>query len=378
MTRARPRRSSRASSPCVARPYGASASATSPRASRWRRCRSASRDLYFFHRFAAFSTAKVVGGVEYHHAVAGDGQQATRPVPGVRQRTALAQLLSTLAPSELAIPDTVVTLLGPRPFGYDPNAEMFGSRTQPAFDEFGAAGSLASLVLGPLLQRDRLARLVQQSAHDPGALSLGELLASVKKSVWDTPAERSPRNAALRRAVQRVYADRLLALAADTAAAPDVRAAAQLTLATLRREAKARGVAAGASLEARAHWQALAGDIAGVGAGPPLAHRATAAAATRRSVRGGRGVLGLRGHEDLDTLPFQRDRHLTRGWLTSGCASLGPSRPPRRRRPRAARREPPRAGCAGSDGSEARGARAPPPAARAGTPRPASVRARRP
>jgi hypothetical protein len=61
--------------------------------------------------------------------------------------------------------------------------------------------------------------------------------------------------------VQRVYADRLLALAADTAAAPDVRAVAQLTLATLRREAKARGVAAGSSLEARAHWQALADDI---------------------------------------------------------------------------------------------------------------------
>ena len=217
--------------------------------------------LYFFHRFAAVSTAKVIGGVEYQHAVAGDGQQATRPVPGVRQRTALGQLLSTLAPSELAIPDTVLTLLGPRPFGYDPNAEMFGSRTQPTFDEFGAAGSLASLVLGPLLQRDRLARLVQQSAHDPGALSLGELLAMVKRSVWDAPAERSPRNAALRRAVQRVYADRLLALAADTAAAPDVRAVAQLTLATLRREAKARGVAAGSSLEARAHWQALADDI---------------------------------------------------------------------------------------------------------------------
>jgi hypothetical protein len=218
--------------------------------------------LYFFHRFAAFPTAKVVGGVEYHHAVAGDGQQATRPVPGVRQRSALAQLLSTLAPSELAIPDTVLTLLGPRPFGYDPNAEMFGSRTQPTFDEFGAAGSLATLVLGPLLQRDRLARLVQQSAHDPGALSLGELLARVTGSVWDAAVERSPRNAALRRAVQRVYADRLLALAADTAAAPDVRAAVQLTLATLRREAKARGVAAGASLDARAHWQALEADIA--------------------------------------------------------------------------------------------------------------------
>jgi hypothetical protein len=218
--------------------------------------------LYFFHRFALFAAAKVVGGVEYQNAVAGDGQQATRPVAGARQRAALGQLLATLAPPELAIPDTVITLLGPRPFGYDTNSEMFASRTQPTFDEFGAAGTLASLVLEPLLQRDRLARLVQQSAHDPAALSLNELLGTITRSVWDAPWERDQRNAALRRAVQRVYADRLLTLAADTAAAPDVRAAAELTLRTLGREAEARGTATGARFEARAHWRALAADIA--------------------------------------------------------------------------------------------------------------------
>jgi hypothetical protein len=91
---------------------------------------------------------------------------------------------------------------------------------------------------------------------------LGELLGSVKRSIWDGPEARSPRDAALRRAVQRVYADRLLTLAPDTAAAPDVRAAAQLTLATLRREAEGRGAVAGTRLEDRAHWRALASDIA--------------------------------------------------------------------------------------------------------------------
>jgi hypothetical protein len=217
--------------------------------------------LYFFHRFAAFSTAKVIGGVEYHHALAGDGQQVTRAIPGARQRKALTQLLGTLAPAELAIPDTVLTLLGPRPFGYDPTDELFASRTRPTFDEFSAAGSLANLVLGPLLQRDRLARVVQQSAHDPQALSLPELLATVKRSVWDAPAERNPRDAALRRAVQRAYLDDVLLLAADTAAAPDVRAIAQLALGTLRHEAETRGAAAGPSVEVKAHWQALAADI---------------------------------------------------------------------------------------------------------------------
>jgi hypothetical protein len=80
--------------------------------------------------------------------------------------------------------------------------------------------------------------------------------------VWDAPAERDQRDAGLRRAVQRVYADQLIILAADTAAAPDVRAAVQLTLTTLVREAEARGAVTGARFEARAHWRALAADIA--------------------------------------------------------------------------------------------------------------------
>jgi len=217
--------------------------------------------LYFFHRFALRSTAKVIGGVEYQHALAGDGQQETRPVPGPRQRAALAQLLGALSPGELTIPDTVLTLVGPRPFGYDPSVELFRSRTQPTFDEFGAARTLAQLVLDGVLQRDRLARLVQQSAHDPKALGLDELLATMKRSIWDVPPERSRQNAATRRAVQRGYVDGLVALAADTAAAADVRAMAELTLGTLRTEAAGRGQAS-APAESRAHWRSIASEIA--------------------------------------------------------------------------------------------------------------------
>jgi hypothetical protein len=217
--------------------------------------------LYFFHRFALRSAAKVIGGVEYQHALAGDGQQETRPVPAARQRAALAQLLGALTPRELGIPDTVLTLLGPRPFGYEPSVELFRSRTQPTFDEFGAAGALAQLVLEPLLQPDRLARLIQQSAHDPGQLSLAQLLATVKRSLWDPPSERSARDAAIRRAVQRGYVDRLVAVARDSGAAPDVRAVAELTLGTLRTESERRAQATGAVLEARAHWRAIAAEI---------------------------------------------------------------------------------------------------------------------
>jgi hypothetical protein len=217
--------------------------------------------LYFFHRFAVNAAAKAIGGVEYHHAVSGDGQQATRRVPAARQRGAVTLLLGALAPAELAIPDTVLTLLGPRPFGYEPIPELFGSRTGPVFDELGAAATLAQLVLDPMLQRERLARVAQQSARDAATLGLAELLATVERSIWDAPADRTPRDAALRRTVQRSFAGTVIRLAADTAAAPEVRAMAELTLERLGAEAGARGVGERGTPEARAHWRALARQI---------------------------------------------------------------------------------------------------------------------
>jgi hypothetical protein len=218
--------------------------------------------VYFFHRFAVNALAKAIGGVEYHHALAGDGQQATRVVSAARQRAAVSRLLGALAPAELAIPDTVLTLLGPRPFAYEPSAEQFGSRTGAVFDELGAAATLAQMVLDPLLQRERLARVAQQSMRDRSALGLAELFATIERKVWDAPPDGTPRNVAIRRGGQRAFAGTLIRLAADTAAAPDVRAMAELTLERLGSEAAARGVGERGPPETRAHWRSLARQIA--------------------------------------------------------------------------------------------------------------------
>ena len=42
--------------------------------------------VYLMHWFALNSVAKTIGGMEYSNAVRGDGQQATRPIDGRRQR----------------------------------------------------------------------------------------------------------------------------------------------------------------------------------------------------------------------------------------------------------------------------------------------------
>ena len=218
--------------------------------------------LYFFHRFALNSLAKTIGGMEYSNATRGDALQATKPIAPLRQRAALSALVGALDPDELAIPDTVLTLLAPRPFSYGPSIELFGTRTRPAFDELGAARTLAQLVVDAVLQRDRAARLVQQAIHDDNALTLGQTIDALGASWRPRPSRLTAQRAALQRVVQRAVADRLLALAADQGASPEVRATAELSIARLRMIAGQRATTANSSGSAeQAHWSSIAGDF---------------------------------------------------------------------------------------------------------------------
>jgi hypothetical protein len=228
--------------------------------------------LYFWHRFALNGVTKTLGGMTYANAVKGDGQAATRPVDGAHQRAALSALLAELQPAELAIPDTVLNLLGPRPSGYNgpvnnsnsPVGELFRGRTDPAFDELAAARTLSQMIVDGILQRERAARLVAFASRGPNMLTLGETIDSLVARTWEgrdaraTPS--SPKTAALRRVTQRAVADRLITLAADPDAAPEVRAVAEYEIARLRPAAQ-RNASTGDTMT-RAHWHAIAGDFA--------------------------------------------------------------------------------------------------------------------
>jgi hypothetical protein len=216
--------------------------------------------MYFFHRFALNAVAKTIGGMEYSNAVVGDGQQETRPIDGAQQRRALAMLTAALQPEELAIPDTVLTLLGPRPFSYRGDVELFGSRTRPAFDELGAARTLSQMILDLALQPDRAARVTQFAARERNALTLSEEIDSLIGSTWNRRSPSSAKLAALQRVTQRALADELMTLAANHDAAPEVRAMADLKIVQLRTVATQRS-RQGASDEARANWLAIANDL---------------------------------------------------------------------------------------------------------------------
>ena len=216
--------------------------------------------VYFLHRFALNSLAKTIGGMEYANAVNGDGQQETRPLPSAEQRAALHQLLGALAPAELAIPDTVLGLMGPRPFSYELSPELFGSRTRPAFDEFGAARTLSQMIVNAILERERAARVVRFATHEANPLTLDEVIDSIVAATWNARMPSSPKLAALQRVTQRAAADGLLTLVSDSDAAEQVRAIGELEISNLR-TAAARHARTSTTFGERAHWTAIAADF---------------------------------------------------------------------------------------------------------------------
>jgi hypothetical protein len=202
---------------------------------------------------------KAIGGLEYSNAVVGDGQQASRTVSAARQRQALSSLIAALQPAELAIPDTVLTLLAPRPFSYSGSVELFGTRTRPAFDELGAARTLAQMIVDGVLQRERAARLVQQASYGDRPLTLSETIDALVAGTWSGAVPASAKLAALKRVTQRAVTDRLLMLAADSGAAPEVRAMAQYKVTELAARAKAEARAG--SVDQQAHFASIAADL---------------------------------------------------------------------------------------------------------------------
>ncbi|HEX7938166.1 MAG TPA: zinc-dependent metalloprotease [Gemmatimonadaceae bacterium] len=215
--------------------------------------------VYFFHRFALNSLSKTIGGMEYSNAVAGDGEQATKPIGRDQQLAALKQLTAALAPEELAIPDTVVSLMVPNAGAVSPNVELFGARTRPSFDELGAARTLAQMIVDMVLQRERAARLVQFATRPGPQMTLVAVIDTLVAATWDAPAAASPKLAAIQRVTQRAVAERLILLAADSAGSPEARGIADYRLNTLRAQARTRS--ASGSVEDRAHWTSLARDI---------------------------------------------------------------------------------------------------------------------
>jgi hypothetical protein len=193
---------------------------------------------YLYHRFGIQTAQQYVGGQYQTNALAGDGQTPVDWVPGAKQKEALDLLVAALAPENLDLPDRVLAALPGAPSGTADTRERFASEAGDTFSLLSAARSLAALIVRPLLEPERAARLSLPTRVD--GPTLDEVTRRLVSATWGAPADVLPRRAALRRVTQRVVLDALLDLVARPEASPEVRAAVHSALLRLRLSLHAR------------------------------------------------------------------------------------------------------------------------------------------
>jgi len=186
--------------------------------------------VYLHHRYALEAVIKNVGGMEYTFALRGDGQTATRSIDPARQRRALNALIAAIQPKQLAIPERILALLPPPPYGYAGDDWSFASPAGITFDPLAVARALSGFVVDGLLQPARVARVIAFHARNPAAPSADEVIGALVDGVYTNAAATTSYEAGLRRASRRAVVDALLTLAADQRATADARAVAEYHL----------------------------------------------------------------------------------------------------------------------------------------------------
>jgi hypothetical protein len=182
--------------------------------------------VYLHHRYAIEAATKAIGGMEYTFALRGDGQTPATVVAPAKQRAALRELIATIQPRELAVPERIVKMIPPSPYGFSGG---WGFATTPAgivYDPLAIAGALASNVADGILQPDRIERVIAFHARDAASPSADDVIGQLIAGVYSTATATTAYERGVRRQARRAVVDALFALAADQRSTADVRAVA--------------------------------------------------------------------------------------------------------------------------------------------------------
>ncbi len=189
--------------------------------------------IYMLHRYQVEAASKLVGGMDYTFALRGDGEVPTQIVAPAEQRRALAAVLATLKPETLALPESLLKIIPPRPPEYPRDREDFKIHTSPAFDALAPAESAAQQTLQFLFNPERAARLVEFHARNAENPGLEEVLDGVLNATWKAPHPKGY-NGEIANTVDNVVLYDLMALSANDHASDEVRAMASLKLQELK------------------------------------------------------------------------------------------------------------------------------------------------
>ncbi len=212
---------------------------------------------YLHHRYQVEAAVKAVGGLYYTYAVRGDRQDPLRAVPADEQMRALEAVMATLDPTVLTLPEEVLEIIPPRPYGFGMHRELFDRYTGITFDAIAPSVAASELVISLVLQPERAARLVEQQALNESMPGLAEVIRIVAENTFGEDTN-GGYEAAVSRATERVFVEELMRLA-YTAPMPQVQAVATLALTDIADEL--RQTVNGGDESARAHALLLIQDI---------------------------------------------------------------------------------------------------------------------
>ncbi len=174
---------------------------------------------YLHHRWAIESGMQYVGGMYHNIVVKGESLAPTEIVPAALQREVLSLLMDAVEPANLTLPDSLLTQLTPHP---GENLEDLSENY--AFDHLRAARILSAMVLEPLLDPARAARLVAFADRQPGALSLPDVVQAMLAKTWQATRDGDARHRSLRRVTQRAALDSMMILGGNANTTPEARA----------------------------------------------------------------------------------------------------------------------------------------------------------
>ncbi len=180
--------------------------------------------IYLFHRYALAAAIKVIGSATVPLSLAGDGQKPVNIWPVNSQKEALRLALQALNPSELKISPALWSSLAPTESG-ERNGERFISSAGYLFSPQDGARAIAEIVVGGLLDPQRLERLGVIANENASAPSPETVISALVNAGFTADAK-TPAEKDLGEVVQSEIAERLMILASDGEATSEVRAAA--------------------------------------------------------------------------------------------------------------------------------------------------------
>jgi hypothetical protein len=179
--------------------------------------------IYLYHRYQTEATSKLIGGVDFSYSLRGDSQTGPVVVEASTQRAALKALLKTLDASEIALPQHILDIIPPQPYGFPNSREHFRGYTNPTLDPLAMAETASDLTASLIFNPNRAARAMLQHQRDQNMPSFDEIVdqliaATIKKSTADGY------HGAVQRAINVSVLRNMLRLAANSDASPDVQA----------------------------------------------------------------------------------------------------------------------------------------------------------